>query len=82
MVMRVHKNDSHAEKSGWMTGEERLLIPEQVEIGGGRAALATAPLPLLPFQESLQATIAGPFRTRNTKGICCGSVPTVRPFGS
>lgn len=52
-----------------MTGEGWRLILERVEIGVG-GGVATAPLALLLVQESLKATIAGPFRTRNTKGIC------------
>lgn len=74
----------------WITGGEAALIPKQVECYLKRPRpqpTARSPQPAQPaaplvLQEAPHSTIAGPFKTRNTKGICSGSVPTVRPFGS
>lgn len=43
---------------------------------------ARSPQPGWLSEEAPRSTIAGPFRARHTKGICSGSVSTVRPFGS
>lgn len=68
-------------KLGWVTGEERQYqIPNKLSVIW--RGFTHSPQLGWILQEAPQSTIAGPLRARNTKGICSGSVPTVRPFGS